>query len=202
MIDYIKGILAYKEIGHITVEANGVGYAITIPLSTYEKLPAVGCETFIYIHYHVREDGHKLFGFSTLEEREVFRDLIGVSKIGPKVAVNILSGIVWKELIECINRGDYLRLEKIPGVGAKTAQRLVMELKGKVGKLAIKGVPPPTITQKDNFSYPSIKEEVYAAMISLGYTDKQIIKAIEKVEAELKEEKLVEVWIRKLLQVI
>ena len=92
MIDYIRGVLTVKEIGRVTVEANGVGYAATIPLSTYERLPAPGTETMLLIHYHVREDDVRLFGFFSREERELFRQLIGISKIGPKVAVSPAPG--------------------------------------------------------------------------------------------------------------
>ncbi|MBN1761376.1 MAG: Holliday junction branch migration protein RuvA, partial [Chitinispirillaceae bacterium] len=133
MIEYIRGILAEKEPGHVTVEAHGVGYGASIPLSTYERLPATGTEVRLLTHYHVREDGHKLFGFFSAEERMIFRQLISVSKIGPKVALNVLSGVSVQDLVASVNRSDPTRLQKISGVGAKTAQRLVMELKGKLG---------------------------------------------------------------------
>ncbi|MBN1309340.1 MAG: Holliday junction branch migration protein RuvA [Chitinispirillaceae bacterium] len=202
MIDYIRGVLTVKEIGEVTVETHGVGYAINIPLSTYERLPAAGNETMLQIHYHVREDGHKLFGFHSREEREVFRQLIGVSKIGPKVALNVLSGISLKDLVQSVNRGDPVYLQKIPGVGAKTAQRLVMELRGKLGKAPMTGSAPAPTKSGVPFENPPLHEEVFAAMISLGYNEKQAVHALERIASEMKEEEPAEAWIRKALQVL
>jgi Holliday junction DNA helicase RuvA len=204
MIDYIRGILAVKEIGHVTIEACGVGYGASIPLSTYEQLPAPGAETLLQIHYHVREDAHKLFGFYSPEERMVFRQLIGVSKIGPKVALNVLSGISVPDLVSCVNRSDPSRLQKIPGVGTKTAQRLVMELKGKLGMAstgigAASGGSPQTDGPSAQLD---MRDEVFAAMVALGYNEKQVSRAIERVASEMKDEESVELWIRKILQVI
>ncbi|MBN1576192.1 MAG: Holliday junction branch migration protein RuvA [Chitinispirillaceae bacterium] len=205
MIDYIRGILTVKEIGHATVEAHGVGYAISIPLSTYERLPAPGTETVLQIHYHVREDDTRLFGFISSEEREIFRELIGVSKIGPKVALNVLSGVSLQDLVQSVNRGDPARLQKIPGVGAKTAQRLVMELRGKLGTAPMTGsrftVPAPKSSDAQAEKLP-VRDEVFTAMISLGYNEKQVLRALERIESEMNGEEPVEAWIRKALQVI
>ena len=129
MIDFIRGTLVNKEIAYVSVEAHGVGYGVSIPLSTYE-LPLPGEEVFLHIHYYVREDAHKLYGFFTKEERELFRQLIGVTKIGPKVALSILSGISVADLIASVNSADPSR-RKDPRSGAKTASRLMMELRGK-----------------------------------------------------------------------
>lgn len=206
MIDYIRGVLAVKEIGHVTIEAHGVGYGASIPLSTYERLPAPGAEVLLQIHYHVREDAHKLFGFYSTEERMIFRQLIGVSKIGPKVALNVLSGVSVQDLVASVNRSDPTRLQKIPGVGAKTAQRLVMELKGKLGSAAQSGrgfdAGAPARSDDTGAQVPDMKDEVFAAMIALGYNDKQVSRAIERVASEMKDEQSVETWIRKILQVI
>ncbi len=181
MIDYIRGTVMVKRVGFAAVEAHGVGYAVSIPLSTYERLPAIGNEALLHIHYHVREDGHKLFGFFTPEERAAFRQLIGVSKIGPKVALNVLSGVSIDDLVRSVHRGDPGRLQKIPGVGAKTAERLVMELKGKLGTAS--GIPEETSRTGPAGSGASpVRDEVYAAMISLGYHEKQVEKALERVE--------------------
>jgi Holliday junction DNA helicase RuvA len=208
MFDYIRGILTVKEVGHATVEVNGIGYAISIPLSTYERLPDQGAETTVQIHYHVREDDIRLFGFHTREERETFRQLIGISNVGPKVALNVLSGISPQDLVECVNRGDPLRLQKIPGVGAKTAQRLVMELRGKLGSAAsLPGMPPGASPMRRGGGavrggQPPLRDEVYAAMISLGYNERQVLHALDRIESEMKAEEPIEVWIRKALQVI
>ncbi|MBD3322751.1 MAG: Holliday junction branch migration protein RuvA [Chitinivibrionales bacterium] len=203
MIDYIKGMLAEKSTADITVEAQGVGYAVSIPLSTYEKLPAAGYEIKILTHHYVREDMQKLFGFATKEERDVFRCCIGISSIGPKVALAILSGISVEDLICSVNLSDPSRLKSISGVGPKTAQRIVMELKGKLGP-----VPAP-VREKDTQAATGqqgadlkIRNEAYEAMVSLGYADKQVQNAIARVEKVIDTSLPVEEWIKKALQVI
>lgn len=206
MIDYLRGTLAEKEITHITIEAHGVGYGVSIPLSTYEKLPALGEAVMVHIHYYVREDAHKLFGFSSKTEREMFQHLIGITKIGPKVALNLLSGIALKDLVMSVTSGDPSRLEKIPGVGARTAQRLVLELKGKLGSMgAMDGIAAGSLavrTSRGALSTTGARDEAFAAMIALGYNEKQVVKAIARVEQESCSDDSVEVWIRKALQVI
>lgn len=204
MIDYIKGTLGVKEIGFVALETHGVGYAIHIPLSTYEALPAPGSETRLHIHFIVREDAHKLYGFYTAEERMLFRQLISISKIGPKVALSVLSGVSVNDLVLSVNNGDPSRLKKIPGVGAKTAERLVLELKGKLG--IAHSAADTVFLPKHSGTKPqmaSIKDEVFAAMVALGYNDKQVVKALDRVaESGVGAEEPVEVWIRKALQVI
>jgi len=204
MIDFIRGKLVDKEISHVSVEAHGVGYGVSIPLSTYEKLPGPGEEVFLHIHYHVREDAHKLYGFFSKGEREMFRQLIAITKIGPKVALNVLSGISISDLVSSINSQDSSRLEKIPGIGARTAERLVMELKGKLGSsdLSSSTAVPLSLLSSKNGKSGGMREEAFAAMISLGYNDKQVTKAISRVEQTINNDAPVEEWIRKALQVI
>ena len=201
MIDYVIGTLTEKNVTEAIVETHGIGYAIHIPLSTYEKLPAPGQQVRLVTFDYLREDTHKLFGFCTKLERELFQNLIGVSKIGPKVALSIMSGLSINALIECIDKADAPALSKIPGVGAKTAQRLVVELQGKFAKGKAKvriGVPVGSGVSIQQ----GVKEEVYEAMLALGYNDKQVIKAIEKVGQKLDSESPVEDWIKQSLQVI
>ncbi|MDR0330297.1 MAG: Holliday junction branch migration protein RuvA [Chitinispirillales bacterium] len=203
MIEYIRGVLADKEISRIAVEAAGVGYSVAIPLSTYEKLPDAGKEVKVFIHYHMREDDVSLYGFAAKSEREVFRHLITVNSIGPKVAMGIMSGISIENLATYVNTGNTAGLKKIPGVGAKTAERIIVELKGKLGMYASAGTA--------TLSQPSIKiasgkatrqDEAFAAMMSLGYNDKQVAKAITRVEQEIGKDAPIEEWIRMALQVI
>ncbi len=201
MIEYIKGTLSEKEVTRVAIEAHGVGYNISIPLSTYEKLPETGTQLLLHIHYLVREDAHKLYGFFTRAEREMFRQLISITKIGPKVALSVLSGITLTDLVNCINSSDSSRLEKIPGVGGKTAQRLVMELKGKVGPLSLGGAAT-SVSKTVPSANSSIREEAFAAMISLGYNEKQVQKAFARVEQTVSTSAPVEEWIRKALQII
>jgi holliday junction DNA helicase RuvA len=201
MIDYIRGILSEKEVTHATVEAQGVGYGISIPLSTYERLGAPGTEVKLHTHLNVREDAHKLYGFFTKLEREIFRQLISVSGIGPKVALNILSGISVEELVRCVNTSDSSRLEKIPGIGGKTAQRLLIELHGKLHYASDAG-PAAVKMARGVQAKVSARDEAFAALISLGYNDKQVVRAIQRVGEAIVPEAPVEEWIRKALQVI
>ncbi|HLV32429.1 MAG TPA: Holliday junction branch migration protein RuvA [Chitinispirillaceae bacterium] len=205
MIDYIRGVLTYKEVTRVSVETNGVGFDINIPLSTYEKLGETGTETVLYIHNHIREDAHKLYGFISRQEREMFRHLISISKIGPKAGLSVLSGITIDELIRSINTSDPSRLEKIPGVGVKTAQRLVLELKGKLGKNSFTPKPAKTINSGDtvtDFRSSSVRDEAFAAMVSLGYNEKQVIRALSRVDQVIEKNAQVEDWIKNALQVI
>ena len=131
MIALVRGTLAYKSIDHVIVDVGGVGYRLSIPLSTFYSLPESG-EVSLFTHTHVREDALLLYGFLTLEEKDLFVILIGISGIGPKLAINILSHIPAGELKRAIAAGDIKRLSGLPGIGKKTAERLVLELKDKV----------------------------------------------------------------------
>jgi Holliday junction DNA helicase RuvA len=205
MIDFIRGVLSEKEPGYVTLEANGVGYEIIIPLSTLERLPAKGSEVKLHTHHHVREDTQKLYGFLTKQERELFRQLIAVSSIGPKTAMGILSKMSVDELVRYVTLGDPSRLTKVPGIGAKTAERLILELRGKLKVTGTGGVP-----QKAEAAFaqtpaaPGAREEAFEALISLGYNDKQVSRAIDRVGQATNDaaDYGVEDWIRKALQVI
>jgi Holliday junction DNA helicase RuvA len=204
MFDYIRGKLTVKEISRLCVEAFGVGYEIQIPLSTFEKLPDLGDDVKILTHYYVREDTQKLFGFWDERQRDMFRLLIGITKIGPKVALSVLSGISVEELIASVSQADPTRLEKIPGVGAKTAQRMVLELKGKVNAAPARLTASTSSKSGGVVSTRnlSVRDEANAAMVALGYNDKQVARALSRVEQTLDKEAPVEEWIRKSLQVI
>ncbi len=201
MFDYIKGVLVEKTIGAAVIEAGGVGYSLIVPLSTYEMLPAPGQEVKVLTHHYVREDAEKLYGFFSKGEREIFRQLIGISKIGPKTAISILSGVSTGDFIECVNKCDASRLRRIPGVGDKTAQRLVMELKGKL-------CAPQEEGQRAEASFSvngpmnNSRSEAFDAMISLGYVEKQVLAALARVESIVDKSDPAETWIKKALQVI
>jgi Holliday junction DNA helicase RuvA len=206
MIDYLRGILSEKEVAHVTIDVHGVGYGAGIPLSTFETLPDIGAEVKLYIYYQVREDAHKLYGFSTKTEKDVFIQLIGITKIGPKVALSVLSGISITDLVQSVNAADPSRLEKIPGVGPKTAQRLVLELKGKLGNSlsGLSSAPKLQVSKTTAVKQEKVlvRDEAFDAMISLGYNDKQVLKALSRVEQTVDSSAPVEEWIRKALQVI
>jgi holliday junction DNA helicase RuvA len=199
MFEYIKGILAEKNLGEAVVEAGGVGYALVIALSTYERLPDAGAQVKMFTHHHVREDAEKLYGFSTRDERELFRQIIAISNIGPKTAISILSGVSADVLKDCVKTSDASRLKKIPGVGEKTAQRLVMELKGKLDFLG--NMPGAPVPERKGVASSS-RSEAFDAMVSLGYAEKQVQLALGRVESVLEKEAPAEEWIKKALQVI
>lgn len=179
MIALLRGTLAYKSIDHVIIDVNGVGYRLFIPLSTFYSLPETG-EISLYTHTHVREDALLLYGFLTLEEKELFVTLIGISGIGPKLAVNILSHSPVAELKNAIATSDVKRLSGLPGIGKKTAERLVLELKDKIEPVAA-----ATGTRTSSAGSPSAKDlinDVISALVNLGYKENQARKVLENME--------------------
>lgn len=179
MIALLRGTLAYKSIDHVIIDVNGVGYRLFIPLSTFYSLPETG-EISLYTHTHVREDALLLYGFLTLEEKELFVTLIGISGIGPKLAVNILSHSPVAELKNAIATSDVKRLSGLPGIGKKTAERLVLELKDKIEPVAA-----ATGTRTGSAGSPSAKDltnDVISALVNLGYKENQARKVLENME--------------------
>ena len=165
MISYLKGILAKKSPTEIIVDVGGIGYAVNISVSTYEELPEQDSEVYILTHHHIREDAQLLYGFATEHEREMFKMLIGVSGIGPKMAQTILSGIRTADLVRTISISAISTLTAIPGVGKKTAERLVLELRDKVAKME----GSDKIFDLPN-SGASIRSAALTALVSLGFS--------------------------------
>jgi Holliday junction DNA helicase RuvA len=180
MISYLHGRLAEKSPTEVTVDVNGVAYAVHIPLSTFEALGEIGSEVKILTHLHFREDAMQLYGFATSAERDLFRLLITISGIGPKMAQGILSGVSVNELKSFILQGNFNALMSIQGVGKKTAERLVVELRDKVGKLSAFGAEPPLKEDKNG----AIRSEALLALTSLGYPRATAEKAIRAVLQE------------------
>ena len=179
MIAHLKGILLSKSTDTIIIDTSGLGYEVFIPLSTFYTLPdEEGQEVSLHIHTHVREDAFLLFGFSTVLEKKIFKLLISVSGIGPKLAINILSGIGPDFLLEAIARGDVARLQSIPGVGKKTAERISLELRDKAQTTRSDVDLPPVKTafHKDE----EIRQDALSALVNLGYSAKAAGKAVEK----------------------
>jgi Holliday junction DNA helicase RuvA len=180
MIALIRGTLAYKSVDHVIIDVGGVGYRLHIPLSTFYSLPESG-EVSLYTHTHVREDALLLYGFLTMEEKELFGTLIGISGIGPKLAVNILSHIPVKELKNAIVSGDVKRLSVLPGIGKKTAERLVLELKDKIEPVGDITTEAGTLATGSADSGDLIND-VISALINLGYKENQARKVLESME--------------------
>lgn len=180
MIALIRGTLAYRSIDHVIVDVGGVGYRLSIPLSTFYSLPETG-EVSLFTHTHVREDALLLYGFLTLEEKDLFVILIGISGVGPKLAVNILSHIPVGDLKRAIAAGDIQRLTGLPGIGKKTAERLVLELKDKIGPLDGLSEATDAMTGVGT-SASDLINDVISALVNLGYKENQARKVLEKME--------------------
>lgn len=178
MIALLTGKLAHKAPDYIIVDVNGVGYRVQIPFSTYYVLPAEGANVSLQIYTSVKEDAINLYGFTTPEEKELFQLLIGVSGVGPKLANGILSNSAPAELSESLVRGDIARLSAIPGIGKKTAERLVLELKEKVKKLSPAHTEHAAAPAKGK---DGIRDDVVSALINLGYKESVVQKALAEV---------------------
>jgi len=179
MIAQLRGVLVEKHPNQAIVEAGGVGYDVTIPISTFTHLPDAGVEVRLRIHTHVREDALALYGFLTAEEKTLFEKLIGVSGIGPTLAVKVLSGLAAPDLIRAIQRGEVDRLVRIPGVGKKTAERMVLELRDKLPAVAAEAgdaaAPPAALS--------AIDQDVLSALLNLGCARTQAETAVRKAKA-------------------
>ncbi len=180
MIALLTGLIAHKSPDHIILDVHGVGYRVMIPFSTYYELPEEGTAT-LHIHTSVREDAIQLYGFRTRTEKSFFQLLISVSGIGPKLARDILSNIQPAPLAAALLQGDLHKLSAIPGIGKKTAERLVLELKDKVGKLD-SGTAP--VAGEGSLTAPEagIKDDVTSALLNLGYKEQQVRKVLAELD--------------------
>lgn len=182
MIAFINGILIHKSTDSVIVDVGGVGYEVFIPMSTFMSLPDLGEKVALKVHTHHKEDAINLYGFLTAGEKELFCMLIGVSGVGPKLARNILSGISVVDLASAIGSSDKARLSKIPGVGAKSAERLILELKDKVVNLtAVSGAPQSAGAEEKD---PVIIDAT-SALENLGYKTPLAAEAVKKAKADL-----------------
>jgi holliday junction DNA helicase RuvA len=199
MIAYLTGQLFRKTTQAVIIEAGGIGYEIFVPLSTFYKLPEKDETVNLHIYTHVREDALLLFGFQTKLEKDLFLMLISVSGIGPKLSINILSGIGPQELLGAIASGDTVRLRAIPGVGKKTAERIALELKDHACKLLDKEAValPPAIEGEEK----GLMDDALSALLNLGYSPKAAKVAIEKARPLINKMTL-EGLIRKALKVL
>ncbi len=174
MIAHLRGTLLAKHPNQAIVEAHGVGYDVVISIPTFSELPAAGSEVALHIHTHVREDALSLYGFLRLAEKHLFEKLITVSGIGPKLAITILSGMPADEMVGAIRGGDVARLTRIPGIGKKTAERMVLELRDKLP--GTPGTPEVSLT-----AATPVEEDVLSALVNLGYQRAAAEKALQGV---------------------
>jgi Holliday junction DNA helicase RuvA len=176
MIGRITGTLAEKSPPHLLVDVNGVGYEVDVPMSSFYNLPAVGERVTLLTHFVVREDAQVLFGFLTHDERATFRLLVKISGVGPRTALAILSGLSVVELAQAVALQESARLVKVPGIGKKTAERLLLELKGKLGDaLSVPANAPGGDAQSD----------ILQALLALGYNDREAAAALKALPPDV-----------------
>ena len=181
MIAHLRGKLLEKHPNQVIVDTGGVGYDVTIPVSTYSSLSEPGSEVRLRIHTHVREDAIQLFGFLTVEEKTVFERLISVSGIGPKLAITVLSGLATPDLVAAIREGAVERLVRIPGVGKKTAERMVLELKDKLEMFP--AVPRAASSATSADALGAVEHDVLSALLNLGCQRAAAEVAVRKARA-------------------
>lgn len=179
MIALLRGVLVEKHPNQAIVEAGGVGYEVTVPVSTFTRLPDSGAEVRLRIYTHVREDTLALYGFLTQDEKALFEKLIGVSGIGPTLAVKILSGLAAADLIHAIWRGEVERLVRVPGVGKKTAERIILELRDKLPAASAEEDAQPAAA-----TLSPIDQDVLSALLNLGCGRPQAEAAVRKAKAD------------------
>ena len=176
MIARLTGVLAEKAPPHVLVDVQGVGYEVQVPMSTFYNLPELGGKVTLLTQFIVREDAQLLFGFLTAAERESFRELIKISGVGPRIALALLSGLSANELAQAVSAQDTSRLVKVPGIGKKTAERLLLELKGKLAPaLVLPGQAPVSDAQTD----------ILQALMALGYSDKEAQAALKALPPDV-----------------
>jgi len=180
MIGHLKGTIISKNPPEVILEVGGIGYEVLCPMSTFYQLDNLSEDVLLFTHLSIKEDGHTLFGFITKDEKNIFRELIRVNGVGPKVALAILSHLTVKSLIECISKEDADLLAKTPGIGKKTALKLIVELQDRLVKLELVGSPEAT-NQMDQRNNPNSKQAI-EALQSLGFKTKEANKMVSKIE--------------------
>jgi len=180
MIAWLSGTIINKKPALVVIETGGVGYLVHVSLPTFYSLGEEGEPASLFIHTYVKEDAFQLFGFATDGEKEIFNRLIGVNKVGPKLAITILSGMAANELLDAVNRKDIAKLSSVPGIGKKTAERLILELSDKLADL-MAGLRE----EGEGKGGPGIHDDAVSALISLGYKKSDSQKAVETAHARL-----------------
>lgn len=180
MIGFLRGKLVAKHPPQLLVDVGGVGYEVEAPMSTFYGLPAVGADVQLHTHLVVREDAHVLFGFGTERERSLFRELIKVSGVGPRIGLAILSGITADEFHRCVEAQDVAALVRVPGIGRKTAERLVIEMRDRLKGLAGPAFVPGAAGAAGGPG--GAQAEAFAALVALGYKPAEVTRLLQKVD--------------------
>lgn len=197
MIGQLRGLLIERQLPTLTLEVNGLGYEVEVPLATFTRLPAQGAEARLFIHLVAREDAQQLYGFDARPERDLFRGLLRVSGVGPKAALAILSGMDAQEFARCVTHEDLTALTRVPGIGKRTAERLLVDMRDRLAQLDIPqsapGTPGATVTRGQ------LLRDAEAALISLGFKPQDAAAAIAAVDDDtLPLEALVKAALRRL----
>jgi Holliday junction DNA helicase RuvA len=195
MISYVRGILDHKEPNRVIVDVNGMGYEVFVPLSTYQKLPAVGSQVKLHTYHHIREDIMDLYGFFSSEEKEIFELVLSISGVGTKVALSILSFVSVDEFRRSIAQGDMKTLTKIPGIGKKSAERMVLELRDKIGDIHIDEKMMKLLEVEST-------NDAVSALLSLGASQSAAEYAVYRAERLLGEEAKIEDLISQALKLL
>ena len=188
MIGRLSGILVSKQAPEIIIDINGMGYEVQVPMTTFYNLPETGAHVTIQTHFAVREDAQQLFGFLDIKDKQLFRELIKVNGVGPKLALAILSGMTADEFVACVHQGNVTLLTKLPGVGKKTAERLLIDLKDRLKAWQSKGIQLETGQAGDKLAsiapVTDHSSEAAEALVSLGYKPTEASKLVSKVYQE------------------
>lgn len=182
MISYLKGTLTMKQPPNLVVEVNGLGYECQAPMSTFYQLPDTGTSVFLHTHFAVREDAHTLYAFATEQERALFRSLIKISGVGPKLALAILSGTEPAQFVRCIQDQDIALLTSIPGVGKKTAERLAIEMRDRLRDFRFDTIKTELMSHQDRAD--KLMQDAIGALIALGYKPQEASRLISAVKEE------------------
>lgn len=185
MIGRLRGTLAEKQPPHLLLDVNGVGYELEVPMTTLYRLPSVGEAVTLHTHLVIREDAHLLYGFFEKRERELFRELIRLNGVGPKLALALMSGLEVDELVRCVQAQDTAALVKVPGVGKKTAERLLVELKDRFKAWeSIPSIAPLVVEPQQAQAVSSAESDAVSALISLGYKPQEASRAVAAVKED------------------
>ncbi len=193
MIGRLRGTLAEKQPPHLMLEVNGVGYELEVPMTTLYRLPNVGEAVVLHTHLVIREDAHLLYGFAEKRERELFRELIRLNGVGPKLALALMSGLEVDELVRCVQAQDASVLVKIPGVGKKTAERLLVELKDRFKAWqSLPSIAPLVVESGPSVAVSTVESDAVSALIALGFKPAEASRAVAAIEdSDLSSEELI-----------
>jgi Holliday junction DNA helicase RuvA len=183
VIGHLRGRLAAKHPPQLLIDVGGVGYEVEAPMSTFYGLPALGADVSLHTHLVVREDAHVLFGFGTERERSLFRELIKVSGVGPRIALGILSGVSVDDFHRCIESNDAASLTRVPGIGRKTAERLIVEMRDRLKALAGPAFEARGPAGAVAPNAPTPQAEAFSALVALGYKPAEVTRLLHKADA-------------------